>query len=106
MLNENEFIRKAAETLNRIENLLLESGVDLDVEMVGDGVMEIQFSNGSKIVVNRHQVAQEIWVAARSGGFHFRWNGLDWLETRGGEALLPMLSRLVSSQAGEVVNLF
>lgn len=100
MLNESEFAQRALETLARIEQALLDSGADLDVEMVGDGVMEIEFADGSKMVLNRHQVAREIWVAARSGGFHFRWDGQCWVDTRSGEALFPMLSRLVTAQAG------
>jgi len=63
-------------------------------------VIEIEFGNGSKIIVNRHGAAREIWVAARSGGYHFRPDGGRWLGTRDGEELLAALSRTVSEQAG------
>jgi CyaY protein len=105
MLNESEFAQRASETLVRIEQALLDSGADLEVEMVGDGVMEVEFADGSKMVLNRHLVAREIWVAARSGGFHFRWDGLGWVDTRSGESLFPMLSRLITVQSGEAVSL-
>jgi len=68
-------------------------------------VLEIEFEDGSKIIVNRHGVAREIWVAARSGGFHFRWDGADWRDTRDGAELLAKLSTLASQQAGETVEL-
>ena len=47
-------------------------------------MLEIEFADGSKIIVNRHGAAREIWVAARSGGFHFRWDGAAWRDTRDG----------------------
>ena len=105
MLNESEFAQRAGETLSRVEEALLASGADLDVEMVGDGVMEIEFADGAKMVLNRHQVARELWVAARSGGFHFRWDGHAWIDTRSGEALFPMLARLIGAQLGEKISL-
>jgi len=73
--------------------------------MVSDGVLEIECSDGSKIIVNRHDAAQEIWVAARTGGFHYRWDGSCWQDTRHHEELMAALSRIVSQQAGETISL-
>lgn len=104
-MNDSEFNELAEATLARIEAGLDASGADLDFEMVGAGVLEIEFDDGGKIIVNRHAAAQEVWVAARSGGFHFRWNGSAWIDTRDGGELMAALSRLVSAQAGEPVEL-
>jgi CyaY protein len=68
-------------------------------------VLEIEYADGSRMVINRHGAAREIWVAAREGGFHFRWDGTAWRDTRAGGELFSMLSRLVSSQSGEAVEL-
>ena len=68
-------------------------------------MIEIEFENGSKIIVNRHGAAREIWVAAKSGGYHFRPDGGRWLGTRDGEELLAALARSVSEQAGVRVEL-
>jgi len=73
--------------------------------MINDSVLEIEFADGSKIIVNRHDAAREVWVAARSGGFHYRWDGSAWRDTRRGDELLAALSRLISEQAGETVSL-
>ena len=78
---------------------------DIDFELAAGGVLEIEFADGSKIIVNRHAVAREIWVAAKAGGFHFRWDGQSWLDTRDGAELMAKLSALASQQAGEVVTL-
>ena len=104
-MNDSEFNTRADAALERIEAALTDSGADLDLSMVSSGVLEIEFADGSKIVVNRHGAAREIWVAARAGGFHFRWDGSIWRDTRDGSELMGALSRLVSMQAGEAVSL-
>lgn len=104
-MNESEFSALADAMLARIEQGLEACGADLDFELAAGGVLEIEFADGSKIIVNKHAVAREIWVAARSGGFHFRYDGSDWRDTRDGEPLLAKLSRVVSEQAGEPVVL-
>jgi CyaY protein len=69
------------------------------------GVIEIEYADGSRMVINRHAAAREIWVAARAGGFHFRWDGTAWRDTREGTELFAALSKLVSAQSGQAVRL-
>jgi CyaY protein len=104
-LDEREFNRLADAMLARIEAALEASASDLDFEIKPGGVIEIEFDNGTKVIVNRHTAAREIWVAARSGGYHFRPQGDRWLATRDGEELMAALSRCLSEQAGEAVSL-
>ena len=68
-------------------------------------MLEIEFADAGRIIVNRHSVAQEIWVAAKSGGYHFRWNGSDWVDTREGGELFTTLSKLITGQSGNRVVL-
>jgi CyaY protein len=104
-MDEREFEALAGKTLQRIERALDESGVDAQPELKEGGVLELEFDDGSRIVVNRHGAAREIWVAARSGGFHFRWDGSAWRDTRSGTELFAALSKLVSAQSGTGVIL-
>ncbi len=104
-MNDAEFAPLSGAALDRIEQQLEASGADLDFDLAAGGVLEIEFADGSKIIVNRHAVAQEIWVAAKSGGFHFRHDGDVWRDTRDGEELMVKLSRLATAQAGEPVLL-
>lgn len=104
-MNESEFNALADAVLERIEAGLEAADADLDFSMVAAGVLEIEFADRSKIIVNRHAAAQEVWVAARSGGFHFRWDGSTWRDTRDGRELMAALSQLLSSQAGEPIIL-
>ncbi|WP_319242953.1 iron donor protein CyaY [uncultured Propionivibrio sp.] len=103
-MNESEFNALADQMLDRIEAALDRWDADLDCSRSGDGVLEIEFDDGGKIIVNRHVAAQEIWVAARSGGFHFRWDGAVWRDTRDASELIEALARLVSAQSGEAVS--
>ncbi len=105
MVSDSEFEALAGRALERLEAALEASGVEADFELKEGGVLEIEFADGSKIIVNRHAAAREIWVAARAGGFHFRWDGNAWRDTRKGGELFAELSKLVSSQGGEAVLL-
>ena len=74
---------------------------DADVDWnVNEGILEIECDDGSKIIVNRHVPNREIWVAARSGGFHFRVEGGAWRDTRAGTELGAALTRVFAEQAG------
>lgn len=101
---EDRIFNEIAElTLAKIESALEASDADIDFERQGDGILDIECANGSKIIINRHGIAHEIWIAARAGGFHFRHDGTVWRDTRDNEELLTKLSRLLSDQAGEPV---
>jgi len=102
-MDDKEFNRLAELALAHIEAALEACDGDLDFELKAGGVLEIEFANGSKIIVNRHGVAKEIWLAAKSGGFHFRYDGVAWVDTRDGTELFAKLSALTSQQAGQSI---
>ena len=104
-MNESEFEALADAELARIEQAFEASGVDADLESKEGGVLEVEFADGSKMIINRHGAAREIWVAARAGGFHFRSDGTHWRDSRDGAELYAALSRLASEQSGETVVL-
>jgi CyaY protein len=103
-MTESEFMEIAEATLDQIEASLeraAEAG-DLDIECSRTGnVLEIEFvDSGSKIIINSQAPMQEIWIAAKSGGFHYRRDGLQWINTRDGSELFAALSNIVSVQSG------
>mgnify|MGYP001604631442 CR=1 FL=1 len=104
-MDESEFIRLAEQTLQELDRRIEASEIDADCAFKGTGVLEIEFDDGSKIIVNSQAAAREIWVAAKSGGYHFRSDGPCWVNTRDGSELFAALSAYVSQQSGEVVNL-
>jgi CyaY protein len=104
-LTESEFERVADATLAALERAFESAAPDADVQAKAAGVLEIEFDGGSRMVINRHAAAREIWVAARSGGFHFRHDGGRWRDTRDGTELFAAVSRLASEQYGGPVEL-
>jgi CyaY protein len=106
-MSETEFLNLAESTLNQIQTRFEDANdADiLDVECQRSGnVLEIEFiANGSKIIVNSQAAMQEIWVAARSGGFHYRHDGQFWLNTRDNQELFATLSALAKEQGGAAV---
>lgn len=102
-MEESAFNALAEAELVRIEAALEACGAELDIETMPGGVLEIEFENGSKMVINRHSAAREIWVAAKAGGFHFRYDAGRWIAARDGVELYAMLSQLVSQQSGAPV---
>jgi len=73
---------------------------DIDNQRVG-GMITLSFPNGSQLIVNLQKPLQEIWLAARSGGYHYRHDGSDWVDTKTGEEFFANLSREASVQAGQ-----
>src|SRR5262249_5571310 len=103
-MTDSEFLAQAEATLSAIERAI--EAVDLDAEIERSGsVLTLEFANASKVVVNTQAPMQQIWIAARSGGFHFGWASGEWHDTRDGRELFAALSAIVSSQSGVPVVL-
>jgi CyaY protein len=112
-IDDKQFHQLGAHLLHSIE-MALESAddaldLDLDVERQGGNVINIGFRDKSVIVVNTQPPLHEIWVAAKSGGYHYRWAGSMaqplWLDTKTGRELLSDLSQFASAQAGQAINI-
>lgn len=105
-MDEQEFNGLADTEMARIEAALerASDAADFDFEAKSGGVIEIECGNGSKIIINRHGAAREIWLAAKSGGYHFRPVAGRWVDTRGGEELLAAIARTLSEQTGTAVS--
>lgn len=104
MIDESTFTALTGRVLDAIGGALDASGGELDWAE-NDGVLSIECPDGSRIIVNRHVPNRELWVAAKSGGFHFRADGDAWRDTRSGEELGAALARLLQAQAGTPVRL-
>ena len=119
LMDESEFHKRVDTILATVESATDNTESDIDAELNG-GVLSLTFENGSKIIINRQTPNREIWVAAKSGGFHFRHEEqpananpranspqqklASWRDTRTGESLADLLTGVVSDQAGEVIN--
>jgi CyaY protein len=73
---------------------------DIDNQRVG-GMITITFRNGSQLIVNLQKPLHEIWLAARSGGYHYRYDGSAWVDTKTREEFFGNLTREATLQAGQ-----
>ncbi len=112
-IDDKQFYQLGSQLLHSIE-LALEAAddaldLDLDIERQGGNVINIRFRDKSVIVVHTQPPLHEIWVAAKSGGYHYRWAGTLaqplWLDTKTGKELLSDLSTFASAQAGQAVKI-
>lgn len=108
-MTESDFLDLAESTLDAIEASVEQAAEegDVDIECSRRGnVLEIEIvTNGAKIIVNSQAPMKEMWVAARSGGFHYRHSGEQWLDTRSGGELFSVLSTILSEQSGSPMAL-
>lgn len=99
LMRESEFHQRVDALLLCLQSQLDEAEADIDSDL-SNGILSLTFENGSKIIVNRQTPNREVWVAAKSGGFHFRFDQAVWRDTRTGESLAVLLSTVFSEQAG------
>jgi len=103
-MTDSEYLELAEATLDAVEQAVDNSGADIECERSGN-VLTLEFESGTKIIVNLQAAMHEIWVAAKAGGFHYRYRDDKWLDTRDESELFAALSTLASGQAGETVEL-
>ncbi len=103
-LTDADYRRETSALLARIEaatdRWLQDDVIDIDSQRTG-GLLELTFPNASKIIVNTQPPLQEVWLAARAGGYHYRWVAGRWLDTRDGSELIESLSQHATAQGGQ-----
>ncbi|MCB1998883.1 MAG: iron donor protein CyaY [Burkholderiaceae bacterium] len=83
-----------------VDRWLQDDVIDIDPQRTG-GLLELAFPGGSKIIVNTQPPLQELWLAARGGGYHFRHEGGRWVDTKDGTEFFARLSAEASAQGAQ-----
>jgi len=106
-MTETEFLNLIDATLSQIEHAFELAGQsnDLDVECNRhNSLLEIEFlHNQSKIIVSTQTAMRELWVAAKSGGFHYKYDGQCWRNTRDNSELMMTLKEIALNQGGLMI---
>jgi CyaY protein len=106
VLSDADYQRHGQAALRHIEatvdRWLDEDVVDIDAHRTG-GLLELSLPGGSKIVVNLQPPLRELWLAARSGGYHFRFVAGHWVSTRDASEFFAVLSQALSEQSGRAL---
>jgi CyaY protein len=106
-MTDTDYMDRAEALLRQVEagcdRINDETDADVDSQRVG-GMVTLTFRNGSQIVVNLQKPLQEVWLAARAGGFHYRFDGTHWMDTKGAGEFFDHLGRCASEQAGQPLD--
>lgn len=103
-MTDPEYMDRAEALLRRVEaccdRINDDTDADVDSQRVG-GMVTLTFSNGSQIIINLQKPLQEVWMAAKAGGFHYRFDGGRWMDTKGHGEFFENLTRHAGEQAGQ-----
>jgi hypothetical protein len=101
-MTETEFLQHSDELFAYIEDAL--DDYDFDCTRAGN-VLTIEADDGTQIIVNRHTPNQELWIAAKSGGYHFAHKNGQWLATRDGSEFFNVLNQVLTEAADETISM-
>ena len=82
-MTETEYLQQTQMLFNTVMAHIEDNYPDLDAQSQG-AIVEIENDDGQNIIINQQTPMQEVWLASRSGGYHFKWNGATWVNTRDG----------------------
>ena len=106
-MTDQEYLDRAENLLKSVEaccdRLNDESDADIDNQRVG-GMVTLSFANRSQIVINLQKPLQEVWLAAKAGGYHYRFVEGQWQDTKGQGEFFAQLTLHASAQAGEALH--
>jgi CyaY protein len=107
-MDDKEFAARCQQEIAMVEAAVEAAADDSDIDFeMQEGILEIECADGSKVIVSPHAIAKEIWVAAKSGGFHFRFDAATerWIDTRSGDSLRARLVEILKQQGQVALNL-
>ena len=106
-MTDTDYLNHAEALLRRVESccdrINDETDADIDNQRTG-GMVTLTFRNGSQIIINLQKPLQEVWMATRAGGVHYRLDGAAWQDTRGHGEFFANLSRHASEQGGQPLD--
>ena len=94
-MTETEYLQQTQTLFNAVMAHIENNYLDLDTQSHG-AIVEIENDDGQKIIINQQTPMQEVWLASRSGGYHFKWNGTVWVNTRDGVDFWEFLDTAVA----------
>jgi CyaY protein len=106
-MTDSEYLDRAEALLQAVEvgcdRINDETDADVDNQRVG-GMVTLTFSNRSQIIINQQKPLQEIWMATKAGGFHYRWMDGQWQDTKGQGEFFAALTQNASAQSGQALR--
>ncbi len=102
-MNNTEYHQLVDKEWVRIEEAIDSSEADIDYETIGN-VMNLEFDDSSQIVINKQEPMQQIWLASKSGGFHFSYINKQWICSKTGSEFFALVKRECDKHCGEEIK--
>jgi CyaY protein len=106
-MTDLEYLEHAEQLLRAVElacdRINDEGETDIDNQRVGQ-MITLTFANRSQIIINLQKPLHEVWLAARSGGYHFKFDGQAWQDTKGQGEFFQRLTQDASQQTGQAIT--
>jgi len=106
-MTDTEYMDRAEALLRAVEQacdrINDESDADIDNQRVG-GMITLTLHNRTQIIINLQKPLQEVWMAAKAGGFHYRFDGQVWRDTKAATEFFADLSRFATEQSGQLTQ--
>ena len=106
-MTDLDYLDRAEAVLSAVERacdrINDETDADIDNQRTG-GMITLTFANRSQIIINLQKPLQEVWMAARAGGFHYKLVDGQWIDTKDASEFFTGLSRYASEQAGQLLK--
>jgi len=105
-MTEQEFEARAGDALRKLESALRDAADELEVDLA-DGILTLEFEDGSKFLLNSHGASTQIWLSANMSAWHFAWHEPtgSWRDTKSGAELFTELGLLVGQKLSQAVKL-
>ena len=102
-MNNTEFHELVDAKLQLIEDMIDESGADIEPVITGN-VLTLEFENRSQVVINKQEPMHEIWLASKSGGVHFAYTDEKWTSSKTGMEFIEMVKEECQKHADEDIE--
>ena len=101
-MTDSEYLELAELLYQKIEDNIEISGADIDYDQNG-ALLTLEFDNRTKLIINRQQPLQQVWLATLENGHHYDYKDGLWIDDRSGDEFLSFLSAAITKQSGEKV---
>lgn len=107
-MTDTEFHQLADEIFSAIdsaiESAIDDDGADVDIDYSGN-VVQLTFEDNSQIVINKQEPLHEIWLATKTGGYHFAYDNGKWYDSRNNKEFVPFVLAEIAKQGGITITL-
>jgi len=103
-MSDESFAVAVERTLETILNQLENDAPEVEADLV-DSVLTLELPDSGKIILNRQEAVEQIWLACSDGPARFERTERGWRDTHSGKDLAEVLNTLIGQRLGRILQL-